>query len=76
MESVVVWSSMSSVTVVPTAAARSQIRAALSAAIFSPSAGKACPTADSFTETSAAALRPASDRSVSSRRYASVVRVD
>ncbi len=52
VESVVVWSSMSSVTVVPAPAAASQMARALSRAIFSPSAPSACPTADSFTDTS------------------------
>ena len=67
MESVVVWSSMSSVTVVPAAFAASQITRALSRAIFSPSPDSACPTAESLTDTSAAAARPASSNPVSSR---------
>jgi hypothetical protein len=68
VESVVVWSSMSRVTVVPTARAASQMAYALSSATFSPSPGSAWPTADSFTETSVARVRSASDSSLSSRR--------
>ncbi len=65
--SVVVWSSMSTVTVVPAAAAASQIVRAWSVLIFGPSAPSAWPIADSFTETSARppCVSPASDSRVS-----------
>ena len=59
MESVVVWSSMSSVTVVPALLAAWQIALALSRATRSPSPGSACPMADSLTETSAPRGEPA-----------------
>ena len=59
VESVVVWSSMSSVTVVPALRAAEQIVRALSRATLSPSSGSAWPTADSFTDTSAPAVSPA-----------------
>ena len=50
----VVWSSMSRVTVVPALAAASQMARAFSRAMASPSCGRAWPTALSFTLTSAA----------------------
>ena len=52
VESVVVWSSASTVTQAPTRCARSQMVWALSRAIFSPSRGRAWPSADSFSDTS------------------------
>ncbi len=52
VESVVVWSSASTVTHAPTRCARSQMVWAFSNAIFSPSRGNACPSADSFSDTS------------------------
>ena len=58
--SVVVWSSMSTVTVVPTIAAASHTWRADSSAIFSPSRGSRCPNADSFTDTSTRPARPSS----------------
>ena len=58
VRSVVVWSSMSSVTVVPASAAASQIGRALSVAIASPSPESAWPTAESLTETSAPVVEP------------------
>ena len=60
----VVWSSMSTVTVVPTAAAASQIWRAESSAILSASRGRLWPSADSLTDTSTRSARP----SVPSRR--------
>ena len=66
VESVVVWSSMSRVTVVPAARAASQIANALSSATFSPSPGSAWPTAESLTDTSAPAVSPPSASSLSS----------
>ena len=68
VESVVVWSSMSRVTVVPREEAFSAMARAFSRAIFSPSPASAWPTAESFTETSALAVSPASPRAASSSR--------
>ena len=65
VESVVVWSSMSSVTVAPTASAAAQIFRAFSKATSSPSDGRNCPTADSFTDTSAPAASPSAASAVS-----------
>ncbi len=65
VESVVVWSSMSRVTVAPTSSAAAQISRAWSSAIFSPSAPRACPIALSFTLTSVRAVSGPS-RSVNS----------
>jgi hypothetical protein len=53
----VVWSSMSTVTVVPAALAAAQIRAMFAAAVFSPCSGRCRPTAVGLTETSAAPSR-------------------
>jgi len=52
VESVVVWSSMSRVTVVPALRAARQMVRAFSRATFSPWSSSACPIAVSFTETS------------------------
>ena len=65
VESVVVWSSMSRVTVVPAAWAAAQMVWAFSSATFSPSPGSAWPTADSFTDTSAPAVSPSAASSSS-----------
>ena len=64
----VVWSSMSRVTVVPALRAAWQIVRAFSRATFSPSSGSACPIAESFTETSALRARPRSDSDESRSR--------
>ncbi len=68
MESVVVWSSMSRVTVVPASVAAAQIARALSYAICS---SNFCPSAESLRLTSAAGVRAAPDRAASSARYSS-----
>ena len=73
MESVVVWSSMSRVTVVPALRAAWQIVRAFSTATFSPSPGSAWPTAESLTDTSALRDRPWSDRALSTSTYAATV---
>ena len=64
----VVWSSMSIVTVVPASAAAAQINRAFSVAMLSPSAPSCWPIADSFTDTSAMSASPASDNRASSSR--------
>ena len=64
----VVWSSMSMVTVVPASRAASQISWAFSVAIFSPSPPSSWPTADSLTDTSAMSASPASASRLSSSR--------
>ena len=63
-----VWSSASSVTVVPASRAAAQIRAMFSVAVFSPCSGRNKPTAVAFTETSQSprAVSPAADSSPSS----------
>ena len=58
---------------VPIAVAASQMARALSRANFSPSPGNAWPTADSLTDTSAAAASPAWSKPFSNRRWASRV---
>ena len=70
VESVVVWSSMSSVTVVPARSAAAQISRACSSAILSPSPGSAWPTADSLRLTSASGVRPSAASRSSTDRYA------
>ena len=67
MESTVVWSSMSRVTVVPARVAAAQIAAACSRAIRSPSPGSAWPSAESLTDTSTACARPRSASAVEQR---------
>ena len=62
----VVWSSMSRVTVVPALRAARQISRAFSSATFSPFSGSAWPTADSFTLTSALLASPRFASSASS----------
>ena len=52
VESVVVWSSASTVTHTPARCAASQIAKAFSRAIFSPSRSSDCPRADNFSDTS------------------------
>ena len=69
MASTRVWSSMSSVTVVPAAAAAAQIRARCPAAVFSPCPGSPRPIAVGLTDSSARppAASPASPSASSSR---------
>jgi hypothetical protein len=73
VESVVVWSSMSRVTVVPALRAAWQMVRAFSSATFSPTSGSAWPIADSFTETSALRASPLADSASSTSRYAATV---
>ncbi|CFE44676.1 Uncharacterised protein [Mycobacterium tuberculosis] len=75
VESVVVWSSASTVTQAPTRSARSQMARALSSAIFWPSRSRACPSADSLSDTSSGrtpshAISPRRPSTSKSPRYA------
>ena len=73
VESVVVWSSMSRVTVVPALRAARQIARAFSRAIFSPLSGSAWPIALSLTDTSALRVRPREASSLRTSTYAATV---